>query len=256
MLRALSMVFERSEKVGKARALRRQAPAMHPEIEPLGARLLLTVSLNSVTGIGTSSISPIAAYFANNNYRSLISPVQTPTASFPVLDLVNHSVDLKGPAGGDIGTVTFTSVSGTSIFSLSSFQGTFVGSTPLTPSVQVGDKYSATIPIGPIPVSGTIGTPQAVAGGGYTWSISFSGTFTGTATETHTYYDSNGNMQTETWMVPDHQTVNFSGTMTGYGSNLSFNGSITVGVNGDWMGPVFTSSLNTSFTKNVSGNLM
>jgi hypothetical protein len=58
----------------------------------------------------------------------------------------------------------------------------------------------------------------------------------GTASETHTYIDTNGISQTETWTIPDQQSVSFSGTVTGIGSNLSFTGSNVVTVQAAWKG--------------------
>jgi hypothetical protein len=130
--------------------------------------------------------------------------------------------------------VTFTSLSG------SSFQWFYVGTTQTT-TIHLADTYTATMPIGPIPITGTIGTPQA-SGGAFTWSISFSGSYTGTvanfgnATETHTYVDINGNQDTETWLLPDQQAVSFSGTMTGNVANLSFGGTISETVQANWIG--------------------
>jgi hypothetical protein len=149
--------------------------------------------------------------------------------AFPLLSLAGHSVELNGPAGGDIGTVTFTSVNG------HTFQGTYVAGTALTKSFFFDGTYTATTTLGPIPITGTLGTPQA-SGGSFTWSISFSGTFTGTSTECYIYTDTNGNSQDEQFTVPDTQTVSFSGTMTGNVSTLSFSGTINENVSANWIG--------------------
>jgi hypothetical protein len=206
----------------------------------------------------------------------VLTSVPEITLASPNPELANHSVNLTDQQGTVIGTVTFTSVSG------SSFQGTYQGAVPLTSQLRLGDTYTSTTNIGPIPISGTIGSPQP-SGGGYTWSISFSGTYMQNggmgvgSEEVHTYIDTNGNSEQETWGVPDLQTVSFSGTITGNGSNLAFSGSLTEGVQANWIGDVdslppgdpnhqvgpgagpfaYGATLDTSSTwGSVSGNLM
>jgi hypothetical protein len=165
------------------------------------------------------------------------SPFITPTSSIAP-SLVNHSVSFTDPNNNPIGTVTFTSQSG------NTFQGTWSpapGAATLTSKLNLGDTYTETTNIGLIPVSGTFYL-QSSGAGGFTWSISFSGTYLQNggmgvgAEEDHTYIDTNGNPQTEIWGVPDTQTVSFNGTMTGSGSNVAFSGALTEGVHADWIG--------------------
>jgi hypothetical protein len=185
---------------------------------------------------GISDLFPPDYFWKSELENTQLAPFVTSTPEFSLApDLVNHSVNFTDRLGNAIGTVTFTSMSG------NTFQGTYQGAGPLTSKLQLADTYTETTNIGPIRISGTFNYLQP-SGAGYTWSISFSGTYMQNggmgvgAEEIHTYIDTHGTRQTETWGVPDTQTVSFNGTMTGNGSNLAFSGALTEGVHANWLG--------------------
>jgi len=96
-----------------------------------------------------------------------------------------------------------------------------------------------------VPISGQVsGLGSITVGGAYSYSISFSGATDGMAREHHHYlYDDpsnpNGPMEgmpeDETWMVADHQTVNFSGSVSQFGTSLNLNGNVRVSDHAAWL---------------------
>jgi hypothetical protein len=229
MLRALSMVFERSEKVWMARAPRRKAPAVRPQVESLGARVLPS------TGpvLGVAYVNP------NLDLNQLIHDY--PPRYNLVPNLVNRSVELTGPAGGLIGTVTFTAQQ------VTTFQGTFVSDVATrfsVPGTFGAETYSASMNIGPVPISGSISIGTATLGGGWSYNISFSGMATGQAFEVHNYYyddpanpygSMEGTPEWEGWSIPDQQTVSFNGALVVSGSTSTLNGTVTEHDHGQWI---------------------
>jgi hypothetical protein len=227
MLRAVFISFKRNDKFGFALIARRQAPAMRPQVENLGTRLLPAISM----------IPYVPTHFPYNDLQ--ITPYPVPTLFTPP-NLVNKSVELRaGPhgMGTDLGTLTFTSQSGYS------FQGTFESKETSKVTLAFGaDKYKANLDILAQPVTGSF-VFQGSSGGAITWGLSFSGSNSGLVTETRTYSEDDpsnpndtmrGASESQTWMVMDQQTISFSATLTAVGSTLTLAGSLTETDQAQW----------------------
>jgi hypothetical protein len=235
MLRPWTRLFDRNPKVGASRAPHRTAPATRPRVEALDPRTLLATGLfNPVTSLNYSP-SPL-----KQEVLSGVTVVQSAPPIYLRPYLVNHSVALKGPGGNVQGTVTFTSQSGLD------FQGTFVSNETNSFSLAFGaDRYSASFDIHPgIPISGSLSSPATSSSGDTTWALSFSGSSTGTVTETRNYFYDNpanpndpreGMAETMTWMVSDTQSVNFSGTLTVSASGWTLGGTFHEQDSGQWV---------------------
>jgi hypothetical protein len=229
MLRAVFTSIKRTDKLGFSWIARRQAPALRPQVESLGTRILPT--------IGVIPFSPVVPHIPYNNLQIVPQPLPT---LFTPPSVVNKTVELTtGPqgTGTDLGTLTFTAQSGFN------FQGTFLSKAVSKVTLGIGaDKYQAILRIPGEPISGSFSF-QGSAGGAVTWGISFSGSTSGLVTETYTYAEDDpsnpndplrGTTEGEIRLVMDQQSISFNGTLTVSGSTLTLAGSFAETDRAQW----------------------
>jgi hypothetical protein len=229
MLRAVFTWFRRNDKLGFSRIGRPTAPALRPQVESLGTRILPTIGM-----------IPFNAFGSQIPYNDLqIVPQPVPTLFAPP-SVVNKTVELRTGSQGtgiDLGTLTFTAQSGYS------FQGTFLSKEVSKVTLALGaDKYQAILRVPGLPVSGSF-TFQGSSGGAVNWGISFSGSGSGLVTETRTYHEydpslsndpNSGDLESQILLVMDQQTISFSGTLTAAGSTVTLGGSFTETDTAQW----------------------
>jgi len=231
----LVRLFERLVCGKKVPAGRRKATAVRPQVECLGERVLPATGVGSL-GSMTSQLGPFAADKSN---RSLFGPFSVPS-------LVGKSVEITNPSDPDpdrrdIGTVVFT---GQDLFG--NFQGTFECHLHNHFALGFGaEKYEASMDMGTIPISGSVGTTLPSLSTGWVSYISFHGDWQGMVTEHHHYlFDDPGNPnnpmegtpEDEIWRVSDRQTISFTGGLSPSGSGLTLAGNVDVTNRGQWLG--------------------